>query len=150
MKLRDKGRFAVLLLTVSLALMGGLAVSGLLTTSRILSSTGSVVAINVEVYWDIGCTQVVTDIDWGNCEPGDVVNMTIFVKNTGNAPMTLNMSYSGWNPVEAGNYISLSWDQEGASIDADQVVAAVLTLSVSDLITGVTDFSFNIVIEGTG
>jgi len=148
--LRVKQNLGVLLLTVVVALAGGLAVSGILTTSRTLSSSGSVKAINVEVYWDLACTQVVSSVDWGTPEPGDVVNRTVYVKNTGSAQMTLALFDSGWNPAVAANYITLSWDREGALIDAGGVVEAVLTLTVSGSITGITDFSFNIVIEGTG
>lgn len=149
-ELRPRVNLGVLLLVVSLALVSGLAVFGLLTTQKILSSTGSVKAINVEVYWDFECTQVVSSVDWGTPGPGDSVNKTVYVKNTGTAPMTLNMFCSGWSPVEAESYLSVSWDREGAVLGAGEVVQAVLTLSVSDMITGITDFSFNIVIEGTG
>ena len=148
--MKVKSDIGVLLLTVALALASGLAVSGILTASRTLSSTGSVKGINVEVYWDLQCTQVVTSVDWETPEPGDVLNKTIYVKNTGNAQMTLSLTDSGWDPAEASNYISLTWDREGVAIDADQVIEAVLTLSVSESITGITNFSFNIVIEGTG
>lgn len=140
----------VLLLAVSLALVSGLAVSGLLTVSVTLSSSGSVKAINVEVFWDSACTQVVSSVDWGTPGPGDSVVTTVYVRNSGTAPMTLNMSCSGWSPVEAGDYLSLGWDRDGAVLTAGEVVPAVLTLSVSDLVTGITDFSFDIVIQGTG
>lgn len=148
--MRRKTNLGVLIFAVSLALVSGLAVSGLLVTQKILSSSGSVKAINVEVYWDVECTQVVTSIDWGNPEPGDSLNRTIYVKNTGSAPMTLNMSCSGWSPTEAANYLTLSWNRDGAQVNAGEVVNAVLTLSVSSFVSGITDFSFNIVIEGSG
>jgi len=78
------------------------------------------------------------------------VEKTVYIKNNGNAPITKNMSYSDWSPTEAGDYISLTWNQEGTQLTADAVVQAVLTLSISDTITGITEFSFNILIEGTG
>jgi len=121
-----------------------------LTTSRTVGSSGTVKAINVEVYWDIDCTQVVSDIDWGILEPGDNATKTVYVKNTGNAALTLSMTYSGWDPTEAGGYITLSWDKESSTVDPDGVTGAILTLSVSDSISGITTFSFNITIEGTG
>ena len=137
-------------LAVSLALVSVVFVSGLLTTSRTLSSSGTVEGIGVEVYWDSGCTQTAISVDWGYAEPGDVVTRTVYVKNSGNTPMTLSMTYSDWDPVEAGDYLSLSWNREGATLDDGEVVQAVLTLTVSDQITGITTYSFNIVIEGTG
>ena len=139
-----------LIVAVLLALLSGLTVSGLLTTSKTLSSSGSVKAINVEVYWDGLCTQVVNSVDWGTPEPGEVANQTVYIKNLGSAPLNVSMTTSNWTPVEAANYITLAWDREGASIDPDQVLQALLTLTVSDTITGIIDFSFNIVIEGTG
>ena len=146
---RNSG-LGVLIFAVSMAIVSGIAVSGLLTTQRVLSSSGSVKAINVEVYWDALCTQVVDSVDWGTPGPGDSVSKTVYVKNIGNAPLTLSMSCSGWNPSEAQTYLTLSWDAEGAQVNADEVVTAVLTLSVSESVTGITDFSFNIVIEGSG
>jgi len=143
-------RSVALLLVVSIALVSAFTVFGLLTTSRTIGSSGTVEAINVEVYWDSQCTQAVSEVDWGLHEPGTSVDKTIYVKNTGTAPMTLGLSYSGWVPAEAGNYISLAWDVEGAQVDSGGVVQAVLTLSVSGAISGITDFSFNIIIEGTG
>lgn len=135
---------------IVLALASGLAVSGLLSTSRTLPSTGTIMAINVEVYWDSAGTQNVTSIDWGIPAPGDVVNKTVYVKNTGNNSMNLSMSISSWSPAEASTYLSLTWDQDGASVAAGGTVQAIISLDVSSGITGISDFSFNIVIEGTG
>jgi hypothetical protein len=89
-------------------------------------------------------------VDWGTPKSGGKVYQTVYIKNPGSAPLNVSMTTSNWAPVEAANYITLTWDSEGASIDSDQVLQALLMLSVSDTITGVTDFSFNIVIEGTG
>ena len=107
-------------------------------------------AINVEVYWDIAGTQNVTSIDWGIPVPGDVINKTIYVKNTGNNLMNISMSISSWAPAGASTYLTATWDQEGTSVAAGGTVQAILSLDVSSGITGITDFSFNIVIEGTG
>ena len=139
-----------LIVAMSLALISGLTVSGLLTMSRTLTSQGTVKSINVEVYWDDLCTQVVNSVDWSTPEPGEAVQKTVYVKNSGSAPLNVSMTTSSWTPVEAANYITLTWDSEGAPIDPDQVLQALLTLTVSDTITGITDFWFNIVIEGTG
>jgi hypothetical protein len=143
---RSIGRIGI----IALALASGLAVSGLLSTSLTLPSTGTVLAINVEVYWDIAGTQNVTSIDWGIPAPGDIVTRTVYVKNTGNNPMDVSLSTSGWNPAGAATYLTVTWDREGTLISAGNLIPAVITLDVSSGITGITDFSFNIVIEGTG
>ena len=144
-------KFKTSLLTIVIvAILSGLTVSGLLNTSKVLQSSGSVKAINVEVYWDNNCTQVVNAVDWGTPDPGDDVNTTVYIRNSGTASMNLSLTTSSWTPAEAANYITLSWDREGFVLNADEVTQAVLTLSVSDMISGIVDFSFNIVIEGTG
>jgi len=139
-----------LLAMLVFALLGSFGVYGLLTYSRTISSSGILKAINVEIYWEQSCTQVVENVDWGYAEPGDTVSKTIYVKNSGNAPLTLSLSYSDWAPVEAGDFITLAWDQEGTTVNAGDVQQAILTLTVSNNIAGVTDFSFNIIIEGSG
>ena len=121
-----------------------------LSASRTIASRGVMKAVGVEVYWDSGCTDTVSAINWGILEPGDSLTKTVYVKNTGNAPVTLKMTCSGWDPPEAVDHFTLSWDKEGAVIPPDAVVAVVLTLSVSDAIYGITDFSSTITIEGTG
>ena len=140
----------VLLYAVFLAVLSGVAVTGLLTGSRTIPSEGIIKGINVEGYWDAGCTQNVTVNDWGAPEPGEVVYKTIYVKNGGNSPLTLNMTASDWTPSAAENYLTLAWDREGATVGAGEVVQAVLSLDVSGAITGINAFSFNMVIEGTG
>ena len=121
-----------------------------LTISRPIEIRGTMKAIDVEVYWDSGYTDTVSAINWTILEPGDSVEKTVYVKNTGNAPVTLSMTSSGWNPLEAEDHITLSWDKEDEKLSPDAIVEAVLTLSVSPSISEITDFSSNIIIEGTG
>jgi len=148
-ELKAKRRYSLYMLSAIVALISGLAVSGLVTVTRTLSSSGTVNTINVEVFWDVDCTQIITDIDWGALDPGENTSKTIYVKNTGSTAMMLNMTYSGWNPVEAGTYLSLTWDREGAIVAVDEVVSAMLTLHVSDTIAGITNYSFDITIAGS-
>ena len=92
-------------------------------------------AIDVEVHWDSGYTDTISAVNWIILEPGDSVTKTIYVKNTGNAPLTLKMTCSGWGSPEVGDHITLSWDKEDAMVDPDVVGGAVLTLSVSPSIS---------------
>jgi hypothetical protein len=125
-------------------------VYGLMSASVHLQSVGTVKALGVGVYWDSGCSQTVSSIDWGLAEPGAVKNVTVYMRNEGNAPITLSLQTANWNPVNATNYISLSWDYGGQAIGVNQVVAVTLSLSISSNIEGITTFSFDIVIVGSG
>ena len=123
---------------------------GLLTATRTIGSHGSIKAIGVSVYWDSSCTNEVSSVDWGMVEPGSSTSVTVYIKNTGNSPVTLTLDTENWNPSSASNYMSLSWDYNGQSIDAGGVVQVELTLTVYSNVTGITDFSFDIVITGSG
>ena len=118
--------------------------------SREIVSRGAMKTVDVEVHWDSGCTDTVTAINWTILEPGSTEEKTIFVRNTGNAPVTLSLTISDWDPPEAEMHISLAWDREDAVLLPGEVVPAVLGLQVSEAISGITDFFSIITVEGTG
>ena len=122
----------------------------MLTATKTLDSTGTIRAINIEVYSDLACTQPVSSLDWSIPEPGDTVNRVVYLKNIGNADMTMNMYVSNWTPVGVDTYLSLSWDQENTVMIPDEVLLSTISLSVDNGITGVTDFSYQITLQGTG
>lgn len=124
--------------------------AGLLSVSQTVSSSGTVTAVNVGVYSDSACTTALTSIDWGTIPPGNSVTRTIYVKNTGNTAITLSMTKTGWNPTTANGPITITWDKEAAALGVGASTAATITLSVSSSISGITSFSVNIVITGTG
>jgi hypothetical protein len=115
-----------------------------------LRSVGNIKALGVGVYWDSGCSQPVSSIDWGMVEPGAVKNVTVYIRNEGNAPITLSLQTSNWNPPNAADYISLNWNYNGQAINANQVIAVTLSLSISTNIQGITSFSFDIIFLAVG
>jgi hypothetical protein len=140
---------------VSAALAVGLVVGSALTYAALqvsfsIPTSGSVFAVNVGVYSDSACTFNLTSISWGSVRPGESVDRAVYVKNTGNAPITLSMTTSGWNPAVANGPISISWNKEGTALNAGQSTAATITLSTSSGISGITDFSVNIIVTGSG
>ena len=144
----------VALFVVSACLIGmvvGSAVTlAVLNVQRAIPSSGMVVAVNVGVYSDAGCTLNLTSIDWGSVYPGGSVPRTIYVKNTGNAPITLSISTTSWNPTVAAGQINVAWDKENTVLNAGQSTSATLTLSVSQNVSGVTSFNMNIIVSGSG
>lgn len=125
-------------------------VGSLLVRDTSVPSTGTVKAIGVGVYWDSACSGRVDLIDWGLVEPGSVENVTVFIRNEGNAVVSLSMNTTNWNPSNASDFIALGWDYGGQVIDANGVVEVVLFLSVSPSIEGISSFSFDIVVVGSG
>lgn len=106
--------------------------------------------VKIGVYWDIECTSAVSSVDVGGIEVGSTDYKTVYVRNEGDTAVTLSMSTENWSPPEASSYITLSWDYGGQSISPGDVVPVVLTLSVSEDISGITSFGFDLVITGSG
>jgi len=119
-----------------------------LVTSRTIPNNGSVTAVGVLVYWDSGCTNQTTSINWGTVDPNSTKSYTIYIKNNGTAPERLGMTTTGWTPSGAQSSISLAWNRGNYLLNPSATVSAILTLSVSSSVS-VVDFNFNIVITGT-
>jgi archaellum component FlaG (FlaF/FlaG flagellin family) len=139
-----------LLSVIIISVLGSIVVSGVLSTSLTLSSSGSIKAINVDVYWDSACTNPVGSINWGNSDLGTTVTRSFYIKNSGNSALTLTMNTNNWDPVEAQSHLSLTWNREGYVLDPDGVVRATLSLNIPLSAEGIMDYSFDIIIEGTG
>jgi hypothetical protein len=72
-----------------------------------------------------------------------------YIKNEGDLPSTLSMYTSNWNPSSTENYLTLSWNYDGRSINPDDSVQVTFTLNVDPSIEGITSFSFDITIVGS-
>lgn len=125
-------------------------VAALLTSETTVPSVGTVKTVGVRAFWDVNYTSIVTEIDWGLVEPGYQVNATIYLRNEGNAPITLSLHTENWNPSNASNYITLGWDYTNQTVDPGTVNNVNLILVVSSNVTGITNFSFDIIITGFG
>lgn len=142
---------------ISLALVFGALVTGifgtgltLVQTSRTISSGGSVKGIGVGVYWDSACTNKVSSIDWGLLDPDSSKNVALYVRNEGNSVVVLSKATQNWNPSDASSYMTLNWDYTGQTLSVNQALRLTLTLVVSQDISEITSFSFDIMINATG
>ena len=117
--------------------------------SSTISSVGTFKAIGIGVYWDSTFTRSVDALDWGSLRPGAQKSFMVYICNEGAVPLTLSISTSNWNPPTASNYLALTWSYTGQTINAGKTVAVTLTLTVSESITGITVFNFDITAVGT-
>jgi len=106
----------------------------------------TVETVGVGVYWDSGCSNRVSSIEWGTIEAGAVKTVTVYVRNEGDVTISLSLSTTNWSPSTASKYMSLSWNYDGQPINPNGVIPVTLTLSVSPSITGISSFSFDIII----
>lgn len=140
---------AIFAIALTGIVVSALAASLLMAYQKV-PNYGNVKAVGVGVYSDAACTNNLTSIDWGFLASGANYTHEVWIKNIGTTPITLNMTTEGWNPSLASNYITLRWDREGLVLSATESVKAVLTLSVSTVITEteIAEFSFTTVITG--
>ena len=150
--------------------VGGVSVVGLLQSTERVGSSGIVVRppplppppppsppsspppepdIEIDVYGDSACTQVLSSVGWGEIEAGSSKTRDMYVKNNGDDSVSLSMLTENWNPSEASNYLQLSWDYDGGIIVSGEVRQITLVLSVSSSAGGIDGFSFDIVIIGS-
>ena len=136
---------------LALLAIAGMAVVYAVTTNYVsFLNTGNIKGIGVGVYADSTCTQRVSTVDWGLLEGGTTSNVTVYVRNEGNAPVTISLQTTNWNPSNANEYITLTWDYGGQQIGVNGVVPVILSLSVASNVQGIPTFSFTVIIAATG
>ena len=102
----------------------------------------------IKIYSESDCINEVSSINWGSLSPGQSRDTIVYIKNTG-TPVTLSLSTRNWSPVNAEQYMTLTWDYNNQTIQASNVLRVILTLTVSGSVKNITDFSFEIVITAS-
>jgi len=143
-----------LLTTIALAATAMVAVFAMTTlagtSSKNILNQGQMKKVKVSVYWDSACTNATTSIDWGTLTPGTANSKTFYVRNEGNMPLMLSITILNWNPSNASNCLSLTWDLQGQTINSASTKTATLTLTATADATDIASFSFDVTIAGTG
>ena len=111
-------------------------------------NVGIIRVIGVEVYRDEALTEILDIVDWGTLDPGENKSVSAWVKNAGNDNQKLMMWTEAWIPMNASDWIILTWDYAMVWIPVDSSIPVVFTLSVDANITGITNFSFEIWVKG--
>jgi len=116
-----------------------------------IPSKASITVVGLAVYSDVACTQNVTSIDWGTLAPGTATNYQVYIESISTVPIILGLSTDSWNPSSASTYITLAWNYTtGTQIQPGASLPVTLTLTVSSSVTGITSFTFNIDMTGSG
>jgi hypothetical protein len=120
-----------------------------------IPSLGTIRTLGVEAYWDINLTNKTEAINWGTIWPGSSQNATLYIRSISNLETTLHLNTTNWNPANISNYMNLTWNYNGTTIQPDEIIQVTLTLSASSsfnfinyLITNeVKQFSLDIIIS---
>ena len=119
-------------------------------SSRTIAYAYSMRGIGVGIYCDQGCTNRTLSLDWGQIEPSLNSTVRVYVRNEGESTISLWMATSNWTPNVASNYMTLSWTYSGRILSPHEVIPMDLILNVSPTVSGITDFSVDIVITAIG
>ena len=146
---KSKALFTAIAIVGLCFLLLATCVFAAVTFSKTVSSTGSVTAIgNIAVFSDSTGQTSLNTITWGEVAPGSSITVSIYVKNTGNVPMTLAIATANWVPATYGQYLTISWNYQGQAVQAGNLQKIDVTLaSVANSPGG--SFSANIIITGT-
>lgn len=131
---------------MTLAVLALVTLSPMTTEYRIESFASLQLPPEIGVYWDITGLEDVHEIGWGELEPGETKTITVYTKNAGNVDFTGSMTTVEWIPTNAGDYITLDWDFGDSPLKIGRIRITLLTLRVSEDITEITNFSFDIII----
>ena len=135
------------------AILVGLVFIGaglLLMQAPPIRNIGRIKTVGVGVYSDMAATTQLLEIDWGLLDPGEARNFTAYVRNEGNVQGSLNMSTEAWQPLNASNFIALTWTLENMTLQSLEIRQVTFTLAVSMSISGADRFEFDIVIKISG
>jgi hypothetical protein len=136
---------------VLLALSLAFTTYAAITVSKSVTTTGTIVASpGLSLFSDSACTVPLTTLNWGSISPGGTVTKTVYIKNTGGTSMSLGLTASNWNPSSANGPLTISWNKNGAVLASGQSTAATISLAVSSTASGISTFSVQINISGTG
>ena len=96
-----------------------------------LPSLAVIKTIEVETYWDADCTNKTTVIDWGETKPGIAIDKTLYIKSISNFRVTLNLNVTNWSPPDISDYITITWNYNGATLEPGEAIPVTMNLSAS-------------------
>jgi len=141
--LRRKEILAIFFVCLAAFLLGALTLRPVL---KHLESTGRIITLGIECYSEPECINKLTLINWTDLIAGYTYNYTIYLRNEGNSPVTLEMWSQNWEPDIAVSYFNLTWNYNGSVINPQEVREIVLYLETG-YPTEFVEFSFEIVIQ---
>jgi hypothetical protein len=135
----------VLLALFVIALIGIYPTIATLLQTTTISNYATIRVVGVAFFWDHAATQPVKNITWGLVDPSSNSTKLLYCENIKNSNVTLTLAVGGWNPANAGLYMSAGWNYSGAILQPKTVIPVQFQLQVFANATssGITSFSYN-------
>lgn len=119
------------------ALIVGVSQTSLFTPSKV-GTSGVMASAELELN--------ITKIDWGIVEPNSITYRGLSIKNVGNIPINLSFSTANYDPVNGTEFFVVGWSYKDTLLNAGELIELSLSLYVKPEISGVKNFSFDIMI----
>jgi len=148
---RKETKYVIALILLGLAFVGALSWAIYESIPK-LHNHATIRVIGVEIYEDANLTTSLNVIEWGLLDPGENRSYSCWIKNIGNDAQKLTTWTEAWNPANASDWITLTWNYNNTWIPAEGSISVDFIISVrSDFdpdITNFTEFSFDIWVKG--
>jgi len=118
----------------------GAAINQLLQHKEVPSS-GVIATGDLGIYWNMDCSVEVVDIYWGTLEPGSSIPKTLYFRHEGTVDFTMSFNTTNWEPVNADQFIYITWNYDGTFLIPDEVREVIFTITANTTISGITNFS---------
>lgn len=149
--------------------IGGASVMGLLQTAERVGTSGVVIRspdqspsllgpikslppepkIEIDVFIDEACLKPLSSFEWGEIIPGESTIKTIYLRNSGEMYVKLNLIGENWTPDESEEYMGLSWDYDGSEVLPGEIREINVELSVHYDCPILNNFGFDLIIIGS-
>ena len=117
--------FVVALLVISIF---GVA---MISSTWQIGNRGVVKTIGLKIYSDIDGTIFLTEINWGNVSAGEVIEEQTYCMLIGNTPANLSFSTTNYIPLLAEQYMDLTWDHDGTTLQPDTIYPLKFMLAIA-------------------
>lgn len=134
---------------ILLILLTSSIIGGTYTVFAREADSGELLEVNLDIYSDYDCAVSISNVDWGEIEIGGKKNIVIYIKNNGVVDTVASLAFENWNPLNADDYMTLSWDYDGQIISPGKVVEVELSLVISSECPLINDFGFDIIVIGS-
>ena len=105
--------------------------------------------IEIDVYSDGACTNVLSNVEWGEIEAGGESNVDVYVKNNGDTSVIISLVTENWSDSMAAANLEVSWDYNGGLIQSGEVRRVTFTLSVDPDCPELSSFGFDLIVIGS-
>ena len=143
---------AIFFLVMILIFFSGVAAYGAYQKAVGIPSGGTIKTVNIDAWTTELKTEQATLIEWGDLEPGQNVSYTLWVENSGQFDILVNVYRNNTQPADLVNHLIFDWTLDAVDnrMVPEELKLLTLTLTVADEVPEylIGDFSFDIWIVG--